>query len=83
MLSEQNQLNIVHTFYEQRQAFQETQYTLQAPHVIMRPRVFPDGNRWCALYGENLEEGVSGFGKTPEGACSEFDHKWRSHTLPN
>ncbi len=83
MLSEQSQLNIVHTFYEQRQAFQETQYALQAPHAIMRPRVFPDGNQWCALYGENLQDGVAGFGKTPEHACSDFDNNWRSQTLAN
>ena len=24
-----------------------------------------DGDQWCALYGENLQEGVAGFGRTP------------------
>jgi hypothetical protein len=83
MLSEQTQLNIAHAYYEMRQAFQETQYALQAPHALMRPRVFPDGDRWCALFGENLQEGVAGFGKTPEHACADFDHNWRSQTLAN
>ena len=46
------------------------------PHVLMRPRVFPDGNMWCALYGEDLQEGVAGFGKTPAMACHAFDHMW-------
>lgn len=52
-----------------------------APSTHFRPRVFPDGNRWCALYGEDLQNGVAGFGKTPEGAIADFDHNWISQTL--
>lgn len=52
-----------------------------SPHVLMRPLVFPDGNMWCALYGENLQDGVSGFGETPEKACADFDKNWRGQTL--
>jgi len=48
-----------------------------SPHVLMRPRIFRDGNMWCALYGENLVDGVYGFGETPEKACKEFDEAWR------
>jgi hypothetical protein len=57
-------------------AFQ-TEIARQAPHVLMRPSVFPDGNMWCALYGTNLQEGVAGFGETPEKACGDFDKHWR------
>ena len=52
-----------------------------APHVLMRPRVYPDGNAWCALYGENLQDGVAGFGATPAEACAEFDKNWRTQTI--
>lgn len=31
-------------------------------------RIFPDGDQWCALRGPDLQEGVSGFGATPEEA---------------
>lgn len=31
-------------------------------------RVTRDGNEWCALWGENLQEGVAGFGETQEAA---------------
>ena len=31
-------------------------------------RIFPDGNMWCALIGPDLQEGVAGFGTTPEQA---------------
>lgn len=48
------------------------------PSVIFRPKVFPDGHLWCALYGENLAEGVSGFGDTPDLACHDFDKAWHA-----
>ncbi len=60
-------------------AAQETSVTEQArraPHVLMRPAIFPDGNAWCALYGENIQEGVVGFGDTPAAAAADFDLAW-------
>jgi len=51
------------------------------PHVLMRPRLFIDGDKWCALYGENLQDGVSGFGDSPGAACMDFDSAW-SRKLP-
>jgi hypothetical protein len=49
---------------------------MQPPSVLIRPRVFVDGNQFCALYGENLQEGICGFGDTPEEALKEFDKEW-------
>jgi hypothetical protein len=46
------------------------------PHVFMRPAIYIDGNQWCALYGENLQDGVCGFGDTPAEAMSDFDKNW-------
>jgi len=46
------------------------------PFMLLKPRMFPDGNQWCALYGENLQEGVAGFGDTPEQAAIAFDIAW-------
>lgn len=46
------------------------------PFMLLRPRMFPDGNMWCALYGDNLQEGVAGFGETPEKAAVDFDIQW-------
>jgi len=48
----------------------------QRPFMLLRPRMMPDGNRWCALYGDNLQEGVSGFGDTPNEASVQFDAEW-------
>jgi hypothetical protein len=51
------------------------------PSMVFVPRVFPDGNAWCALYGEDLQMGVAGFGATPHKAILDFDWKFVSQTL--
>ena len=58
-----------------------TRAALTAPHVLMKPDFYPDGNMWCALLGENLQEGGAGFGETPELAASDFDKNWREQRL--
>lgn len=56
----------------QRQAADEA----MRPSVLYRPKVFVDGSSWCALYGENLQEGVAGFGASPAEATAAFDAEW-------
>lgn len=51
------------------------------PHVYMRPALLKDGDQWCALYGPSIQEGVSGFGDTPEKAMQEFDNNWRNEKI--
>jgi len=55
---------------------QDVAFEYVRPSVVRRPRVFPDGDQWCALLGEDLQSGVAGFGDTPEAACRAFDKKW-------
>jgi len=50
------------------------------PSVIFHPRLFLDGNMWCALLGDNIQEGVCGFGKSPDTAMREFDKEWYDPT---
>lgn len=72
-----------------RQAFDISHYTvrlyqdfsiaaaeMQRPSVVYRPRLALDGNKWCALYGANLIDGVAGFGGSPDDAMRDFDKKW-------
>ena len=33
---------------------------------------YKDGNQWCFLYGNNIQEGVCGFGNTIYEAAKEF-----------
>lgn len=49
------------------------------PAYIWRPKVYRDGNQWCALLGDNITEGVAGFGDSPEMACAAFDKAWNEH----
>ena len=53
------------------------------PFMLLRPRMFPDGNQWCALYGDDIQAGVCGFGDTPEKAAHAFDLEWLNAKLPN
>lgn len=68
--------------YLARMAIVEAMGFLSAPHVRMRPRIFPDGNKWCCLYGSDLQVGVAGFGDTPEEACAAFDKAWSTENPP-
>ena len=38
-------------------------------------RIFKDGNRWCVLQGENIQEGLAGFGETIREAVADFNRK--------
>lgn len=53
------------------------------PSVLMRPRIFIDGNEWCALYGDNIQDGVAGFGKSPQEAMFAFDNEWAAKLPEN
>ena len=47
-----------------------------APSAVYRPALKMEGNQWCALYGDNLQDGIAGFGDTPAAAMREFDKAW-------
>lgn len=46
------------------------------PFYLLRPRMFQDGNQWCVLYGDNIQDGVAAFGDTPAKAATQFDVEW-------
>jgi hypothetical protein len=58
------------------QAEYERAMMMNSPSMMLRPRLFVDGNQWCALYGENIEKGVCGFGDSPAEAYAAFDKAW-------
>lgn len=41
--------------------------------ILLRPKLMLDGDKWCALYGDNLQDGIAGFGSTPDEAMRDFD----------
>lgn len=46
------------------------------PFIMLRPKIYPDGDQWCVLLGEDLQMGVCAFGKTPDEASRNFDAEW-------
>jgi hypothetical protein len=71
-----------HAGHIAQHAVAEVVSVLTAPHVVMRPRLFVDGDQWCALLGENVQDGVAGFGASPAEASYDFDRKWGERLEP-
>lgn len=67
---------IAHEACMSKIAIQEAASMYMAPSVLFRPRLSIDGNQWCALYGDNLHDGVAGFGDSPADAMLNFDRNW-------
>lgn len=57
-------------------AYQEVAAEQCTPSVLYRPTLSVDGDKWCALYGDNLQDGVAGFGDSPVRAMMNFDQNW-------
>lgn len=57
-------------------------FEMVRPSVLYRPSIALDGTKWCALYGEDLMNGVAGFGDTPQEAMAEFDQAWFKQRTP-
>jgi hypothetical protein len=72
---------VQNTFFNAAQCIEIAAVEWGSPHAVMRPQIFPDGTQWCALYGEDLQSGVAGFGATPGDAAADFDKNWRHQTL--
>lgn len=83
MLDAHHQENIVDSWTHMTPAiaegashFVEAMRELRRPSTIYKPKLFIDGTAWCALYGENLQDGVAGFGESPADAYTDFDKNW-------
>ena len=57
---------------EARSAF----YEQQRPSILLKPKIGIDGNQWYVLYGDDLQNGVAGFGDSPALAMKDFDQNW-------
>ena len=73
---------ISHEAFCAGQAWQQAAAAYERPCVLWKPRLFIDGNQWCALFGENIQEGVVGFGDSPDEAMWAFDAAWRKKLSP-
>lgn len=71
-----NDLNSTYFYEQQNNRALEAHAEAMRPTLLYRPTVKRDGNQWCALLGENIMEGVCGFGDSPDLACRAFDDAW-------
>lgn len=67
---------ICHAAAMTMEAVQQAFADYGTPSALWKPRLFRDGNQWCALYGESLQDGVAGFGDSPYEAMTAFDRAW-------
>lgn len=66
---EQHQLDYTHQS-KMNVLVEQEEYNLFA---LLQPKVSIDGDQWCVLYGENLQDGVAGFGDTVYKAILNFN----------
>lgn len=74
--------DISHTRAILQEQFYATAMEMARPSVLFKPTLGADGDMWCALLGENLQEGVAGFGKTPAEAMLAFDTAFYKERTP-
>lgn len=58
------------------ESLNEVRNEILRPCVLFRPSICIDGNQWCVLYGNNLQDGVAGFGDSVAEAMAAFDRAW-------
>lgn len=56
---------------------QENEYEVLLLRLMKELEIVPfkDGNQWCALYGEDLQAGIAGFGGTPLSAIENLRYQ--------
>jgi hypothetical protein len=67
---------VCHSASMVQESIQQAAYELMRPAVIFKPKLSRDGNKWCALFGDDLQSGVAGFGDSPADAMWDFDREW-------
>jgi len=56
--------------------FESVAFEMKRPFMLLKPSMTKDGDKWCALYGTDIQTGVCGFGATPHDASIDFDLNW-------
>lgn len=56
---------------------QKWNYLSEENHLCLVAKLglkpYKDGNQWCILWGDNIQEGICGFGDTVNAAISDFN----------
>ena len=67
---------IAHAAEMTQETFRYVASSYERPSVLFRPKLSVDGDQWCAMYGDDLQSGVAGFGNSPSKAMDDFDRAW-------
>ena len=51
--------------------------------VVLGAKPSIDGNKWCVLWGDNIQDGVAGFGDTSERAIWDFEDAMYKTVCPD
>lgn len=68
--------NVAHHVEMVAESIRMAASTYERPSAVYRPALSIEGDQWCALYGEDLQSGVAGFGDSPADAMTDFDNNW-------
>ena len=67
----------------ERQHSEEMNYIVQKQEYALISSLglkpYRDGDQWCFLYGDNIQEGVCGFGDTPYKAMLDFNKNFATN----
>ena len=69
---------ICHAATMAQESIQQAAYCMAEASVLYKPRLSRDGDQWCALFGDDLQSGVCGFGSTPAEAMQDFNRAWNT-----
>ena len=70
---------ICHAAAMVQESWQGAAYEQMRPAVVFKPKLYRDGSQWCALFGDDLQSGVCGFGDSPADAMWDFDKEWNKN----
>lgn len=70
-----------HTIFAEMLANEENK-AIMLPIQMLNPKLYKDGNQWAYLLGENLQEGIAGFGDTVFQAAQDFHKAFYQEKIP-
>ncbi len=56
-----------------QQTIENAAVELKRPSMLFKPKLYIEGNQWCAMYGDSPAISLQGWGNSPELALIDFD----------
>lgn len=77
-LRENYLLELKHYLFQEDNRKQADEAEMQVFRFMKELGIVPykDGNQWCALYGEDLQSGIAGFGATPYRSVEDLEEQF-------